>query len=98
MFKPGPVRSLTFALFVLFATQLFGQRYQERDHTVFHRPAPPAKHQSATPGAAATNRTPVTASSTTTRASDSNRRHEATFGTAPMSTESHNQQGPQNPK
>jgi hypothetical protein len=79
------------AVLVLFAAQLFGQRYAERDHTVFHRPAAPAKHQSVVTNSAATNRS-VAASGTAARTSDSNRRRDAIFNSTPGSTEAHTSQ------
>ncbi len=55
-------------LTTLLSGTLFAQRYQGRDHTVFHAPAPPAKH-AATQNAGAPG----------TRSTDPNRRREVTF-------------------
>jgi len=72
MFKLGRIRHLAFASALLSCGSLFAQRYQGRDHTVFHPPAsPPAKHSS--------NQTGANASSA--RAADSTRHHEVTFAT-----------------
>jgi hypothetical protein len=82
----------------LLAAPLFAQRYPEHDHTVFHRAAPPAKHSSTAANATAANRTPVAASSSSTRTPDANRHHDVTFNTTPSSTEARNPQVPQAPK
>jgi len=45
MFIPGQIRTLAVTLPFLFAGSLLAQHYQERDHTVFHRPAAPITSQ-----------------------------------------------------
>lgn len=97
---PGRVRLAILAIPVLLAAPLFGQQYSEHDHTVFHRPAPATttKHPSATAGTSATTRTPVAASSASSRTPESNRRHELTYGQAPTMTEPHATQTQQAPK
>jgi len=97
---PGRVRLVVFAMPVLFAAPLFAQQYQERDHTVFHRPAPATttKRPVTATGTAAATRTPVAASSTSSRTPESNRRHELTYGQAPTLTEPHTSQTQQAPK
>jgi hypothetical protein len=70
-----PIRFLL-AVTVLAGT-LFAQRYQGRDHTIFHAPAaPPAKHA---PSAAAANASAVA------HPADATRRHDVNFGTSPAS-------------
>jgi hypothetical protein len=98
MVKPGQVRRVVFAIPVLLAAPLLAQRYQEHDHTVFHRSAPPAKHQSATAGTTIAKPTPAAASSTPTRTADANRHHDVTFNPSPSSTEGPNPQSQQAPK
>jgi len=79
---PGHLRKLSFAI-LLSGGALFAQHYQGRDHTVFHRPAPPpARH--------ASNATTATTASTHT--ADATRRHEGTFS---GSSTTHNPQPPQ---
>lgn len=71
VFTLGPAKILIIAMTLLLATPLWAQRYQGRDHHVFHPPAQ-AKHQStpsavsATPTRVATNGNPA-----------SSRRHDA---------------------
>jgi hypothetical protein len=70
MFKPDHLRRFLFAIVLLWGAALFAQHYQGRDHTVFHRPAPPpAKHAS----------TATAASAPASRPSDATRRREPAF-------------------
>jgi hypothetical protein len=69
MSAPGPVKISGVAMILLLAMPLMAQRYQGRDHHVFHAPVP-TKHQSAPPAGTATQ----TRVSTTTTASSAHRR------------------------
>jgi cytoskeletal protein RodZ len=81
MFKLFSLRMFLAAM--LLGGTLFAQHYQGRDHTVFHPAAPPpAKHPTAAPAATPSG----------TRASDTSRRHEATYSS---STATHTAQPPQ---
>ncbi|MGA8874255.1 MAG: hypothetical protein WB555_01920 [Candidatus Korobacteraceae bacterium] len=97
MFRPGRTLLLAFAAPILLAAPLLAQRYEEHDHTVFHRPVPPPpKHQSGTPNTAAGSHAPVaTNSGNAARTSDPNRHHDVTFNSPPSSTEIRTPQTPQ---
>ena len=86
MSRPGHYSLLLAACFALMTAPLLAQRYQEHDHTVFHRPAPPPKHQVAT---AAVNHPSAAVPGATAHASDPARRHDATLGTPPAAVEPH---------
>lgn len=86
MFRPSRIQLLAFALPLLFAGSLFAQRYQDRDHTVFHRPAPATtgqRHQSSSSGASAL---PHRSAPTSTTA----HAHQTQLGGAQPANETHN--------
>ena len=63
---------------------LFAQRYQGRDHTIFHAPAPPAKHASA-----------AAANSTMAHPADATRHHDVNFSAPPASRSAAPAQSPE---
>jgi hypothetical protein len=85
MLKQYSVRLLMFALL---SGTLFAQRYQGRDHTVFHAPAsPPAKHSSNQAAANASN----------VRTSDATRHRDVTFSN-PSGSRTATQSAPISPR
>jgi hypothetical protein len=87
----GPVKISVLAISLLLAMPLLAQRYQGRDHHVFH-PSVQAKHQS-TPsaGSAAPTRVAATGNSSAARGHGSNpnasRSNDATHTQMPSSTD-----------
>ena len=69
-----PIQSLV--LVTLLSSSLLAQRYQAHDHTVFHPPAPPAKHASTQTGAGTSN---------SRTSNDASRHHDVTYSSSASS-------------
>ena len=93
MLRPGPHSLLVITAFALLTAPLLAQRYQERDHTVFHRPAAPPKHQAASTGVTAVNHPSAGVPGTATHATEQGRHHDMTL-TPPASVEPRSSQAP----
>jgi hypothetical protein len=91
MSTPGPVKISVLAMTLLVAMPLLAQRYQGRDHHVFHPPVQ-TKHQSAPSGGSATQtRVAATGNPPASRSHEANsnpsRSNDATHPQMPSSTD-----------